>query len=119
LLDDANDLVPRRERQRPLKIRIPASANHRIGKTRAGREHFDENLSRCWLRNRRLLHHLQDFGAAELRDAQMLPRHLSSIGAWSLRVEQCSKYRRVPWLQLGERPMSGGRTRRVLTTGVP
>src|SRR5277367_3442834 len=52
LLDDANDLIARREWERPLEIWISAAPNHRIGKAGAGGEHPDTNITWARLGNR-------------------------------------------------------------------
>src|ERR1700723_579210 len=88
LLDDAHDLIARSERQRSLKVRIAAAPNHGIGKAGAGGEYLDANLPRRRFGDSRLLRHLQDFGTAEPRDAEVLPRHSHSIDARSMRVER-------------------------------
>src|SRR5450631_4285708 len=88
LLDDANDLVARSERERTLEVRITAAPNHGIGEAGAGGEYLDANLPRTGIGDGRLLRHLQDCGTAKPRNAQVLPRHYVSIGAWSEPVEQ-------------------------------
>jgi hypothetical protein len=80
LLDDANDLVARSERERTLEVRITAASNHGIGEAGAGGEYLDANLPRAGIGDGRLLRHLQDFGTAKPRDTNVLPRHFASIG---------------------------------------
>src|ERR1017187_4538067 len=88
LLDDTNNLVARSERERSLEVRITAAPNHGIGEAGAGGEYLDANLPRAGIGDSRLLRHLQDFGTAKPRDAQVLPRHYASISACSVCVER-------------------------------
>src|SRR5450631_3374808 len=88
LLDDANDLVARSERERTLEVRITAAPNHGIGEAGAGGEYLYANLPRAGIGDGRLLRHLQDFRTAKPRNAQVLPRHYTSISACSVRVER-------------------------------
>src|ERR1700730_3346137 len=113
LLDDARNLVAWSERQRSLKVRIAAATNHGIGKAGAGGEYLDANLPRGRFGDSRLLRHLQDFGTAEPRDAEVLPRHLPSIDAWSVHVEhhgivRRSDHRKPPAWSLLPVAASGG-----------
>src|SRR5271165_910434 len=58
LLDHANDLVARSERERSLKVRITAAPNHGIGKAGTGSKYLYANLARAGIRDSRVLRHL-------------------------------------------------------------
>ena len=45
LLDDADEVVTRRERQRPLEVRIASTPNEGIGEAGAGGEYLDADLA--------------------------------------------------------------------------
>ena len=74
LLDDAHEVVARRERQRPLEVWVAAASDEGIGEAGAGGEHFDAHLAGAGVGDGRLFRQFQDLGAAEPGDTECVAK---------------------------------------------
>jgi hypothetical protein len=75
LVDYPHELVIRRERRRPLEIRVAASADEAIGEAGSSGEHLDADLARAGVGDIGMFSEFQDLGTAEPSDTDVLPRH--------------------------------------------